>query len=88
MPPLSPARRVRAVIADADFPAYWARDLIGTERYAVEVSYGDAVFYLDDQAHGEGTTDGAAWRKVTLGSGSPHYGHRELAVEPGSVVAR
>lgn len=85
----TPARKVRVVIADApEFPAYWARALAGRERDAVEVTYNGQVFYLDDQAHGPNTTDGAAWRKVTIGRGASYYGHRELEVEPGSVVDR
>jgi hypothetical protein len=85
----TPARRVRATIAAAPgVPAYWARELVGEERDAVEVTYYGQVFYLDDQQHRAGTTDGAAWRKVTVGRGSPAYGHRNLEVEPGSVVDR
>lgn len=84
----TPARRVRVTIADHSYPAYWARELVGQERDAVEVTYNGEVFYLDDEAHEHGTTDGAGWRKVTTGHGSPRYGHRELEVEPGSVVDR
>lgn len=80
------ARIVRVVVADSDFfPLYWARELVGTTREAVEVTYNGRTFYLDNEARGEGTTDGAAWRKVTIGHGSPQWGHRDLEVEPGSV---
>lgn len=68
-------RRVRVVVADdPPFPAYWARDLAGTERDAVEVRYDGIYFYLDDE-------DGSGWDKVTTGRGSPRQAHRELAIE-------
>lgn len=80
------ARRVSVVIADApEFARYWARGLVGQRRNAVEIIYGNETFYLDNEAHGEGTTDDAAWRKVTLGHGSPRYGHRDLSIVPGSA---
>lgn len=43
------ARKVTLVVADApEFPLYWARDLVGTRRDAVEVTYDGHTFYLDD----------------------------------------
>lgn len=69
------ARRVRVIVADdPQFPAYWARPLVGTERDAVEVIYAGHVFYLDNDS-GEG------WAKVTDGRGSPRYGHQDLAIQ-------
>lgn len=67
----TPARRVVIVVGDAEFPAYWARHLVGQERHAVEVTYHAGTFYMDDDI-------GNAWHKVTAGMGSPRYGHREL----------
>jgi hypothetical protein len=67
------AVRVRVVVADAQFPEYWARELVGTERAAVRVTYHGRVFYLDDE-------DGSGWHKVTHGGG-PGLPHRDLAVE-------
>jgi hypothetical protein len=72
------ARRVTAIVADdGRFPQYWARHLVGTRRKAVEVTYGDSTFYLDDE-------DGSGWDKVTHG-GSPHWGHSSLTIEPDSI---
>jgi hypothetical protein len=69
------ARRVSVVVADdGRFPAYWARELVGTVRAAVEVTYDGRTFYLDDE-------DGSGWAKVTVGQGSPRWGHRSLEVE-------
>jgi hypothetical protein len=108
------ARRVRVVVAsvpDAP-PLSWYLGLEGTERNAVEVTYGGRVFYLDDddvptdleerqQKALEGLTEnerrrveglmrivgqqpkgkaGDGWAKVTIGRGSPQYGHRSLPV--------
>jgi hypothetical protein len=75
------ARRVTAIVADSTFfPEYWARDLVGTRRKAVEVMYGGSVFFLDDE-------DDSGWAKVTSG-GSPSHGHRNLVVDPDSIQAR
>ena len=101
------ARKVTVIVADdGSFPAYWARDLVGQRRDAVEVTYGGETFYLDDaeavvpamppeyakalgvpsEPHVRGA--GSGWEKVTIGRGSPSYGHAELQVEPGSVLPR
>ncbi|MCI3277488.1 hypothetical protein [Streptomyces cylindrosporus] len=75
------ATQVTVTVADNGFfPAYWAREFVGTRRKAVEVEYGDHTFYLDDE-------DGSGWDKVTHG-GAPDWGHRDLAIEPGSVEPR
>lgn len=100
----TPARKVWAVVADSEAPLYWARDLVGTRREAVEVVYGDATFYIDDGAREEREVSvwgddampvmigpvaaGSGWRKVTVGHGSPRLGHGSLNVEPGSVEDR
>lgn len=81
----TPARKVRGVVADAPFPAYWARRFIGQERNAVEVVYSGETFYLDDENY-DGSGDEPGWRKVTVGHGSPHYRHRNLSLE--GVVER
>jgi hypothetical protein len=68
------ARRVTVVVADDDrFPNYWARDLVGTRRDAVEVTYHGHTFYLDND-------DGEGWRKVTEGQGSWRWPHGSLAI--------
>lgn len=76
----TPAEKVRVVVGKAQ-PGWWTTGLEGRERNAVKVTYGREVFYLDNEAHGPGTRAGAAWDKVTLGLGSPKYGHRSLPVE-------
>lgn len=88
------ARVVRVIVADAEFPNYWARELVGQEREAVEVRYGGEVFFLDNEAwpardvdvsgqtiHFAAREAGDGWRKVTVGRGSPGLGHANLAVE-------
>lgn len=77
------AKRGTAVVADApEFPAYWARDLVG-QRVAVVrvvldgVNYGGGTAWLYDE-------DGSGWLKVTKGLGSSRVGHRDLAIVDGS----
>ncbi|MCP3817814.1 hypothetical protein NLX86_06590 [Streptomyces sp. A3M-1-3] len=75
------AMRVTVTIADSgQFPAYWARHLVGTRRKAVRVHYGRDVFHLDDH-------DGSGWDKVTHG-GSPRWAHRSLDIQPGTEEPR
>jgi len=59
-------------VIDSEFPAYWARCFIGTQRQAVKVAYPDNehCFYIDNE-------DGLGLFKVTTG-GSPSDGHRSL----------
>jgi hypothetical protein len=69
------ARKVRVVVGNSGrFSAPWFSDYIGQEREAVEVTYGGQTFYLDNE-------DGSGWGKVTVGHGSPSYGHGSLDVE-------
>lgn len=90
------ARKVTLTVADSEFfPAYWARPYVGMTRHAVEVTYNGAVFYLDDDPDTDAEQDtldsdaiGPGWAKVTIGRGSPRYGHRELEPEEGSVKPR
>lgn len=71
------ARRVMVRIPeDASFPNAWwkdweGHDLTGEVVRAVEVTYGGETFFLADEV-------GSAWSKVTLGRGSPRFGHRSL----------
>lgn len=67
----TPARRVRVRVGSAVKPTWWCAPLAGTVRAAVEVTYGDERFFLDNE-------DGGGWRKVTIGRGSPNYGHKSL----------
>lgn len=84
----TPARKVSVIVADLGaFPAYWAKEYVGQRRDAVEVSYSTGTFYLDDEGH-DGWKPGGGWAKVTIGGGSPRWGHRDLQVEPGSVEER
>lgn len=70
----TPARIVRVIVGKSPKKTWWCAELEGTEREAVEVSYpGGAPFYLDN-------ADGSGWAKVTLGRGSPNWGHSELPV--------
>lgn len=92
------ARIVRVIVADApEFPQYWARGFVGQEREAVEVTYYDETFYIDNEGHEpseESATvlrahgiephpepPGQGWRKVTEGRGSPGWSHSSLEVE-------
>lgn len=82
----TPARRGTAVVADApEFPLYWARDLVGRRIEVVEVvldgvNFGGGIAYLDDR-------EGQGWEKVTVGMGSPRYGHADLDIVDGSFEA-
>lgn len=51
----------------------------GKRLKVVRVFYNGASMDLDNST-------GQAWAKVTLGYGSPRYGHRNVEVEPGSFV--
>ena len=120
------ARRVVVIVADVEFPRYWARPFVGQERDAVEVVYEGQTFYLDDEGYeqpqeeydrlvqaaeslssstsGRITVEqacaklgikpqaedgshlkvgypGHGWNKVTVGQGSPQYGHSSLVIE-------
>ena len=66
-------RRVRVVVGKALRPTWWCASLEGQEREAVEVHGDGEVFYLDNK-------DGQGWAKVTVGRGSPMWGHAELPV--------
>ncbi|MFD6415971.1 hypothetical protein [Streptomyces sp. NPDC060194] len=77
-----PCRALRGTITIADapeFPAYWARHLLGLLRQVVQVEYAGRVFYLDD-------ADGQGWHKVTHGGG-PYLQHRNVTAEPNSFTA-
>ena len=76
--PCQAAKVVMIVEDDATFPNYWARNLVGEQIDAVEVTYNGQTFYLDDR-------DGRGWSKVTQGGGSPGVGHKSVR---GEVIAR
>ncbi len=65
------ARRVLIRVGECPFPEGWFKDLVGTEMRAVEVTYGDQIFYLADQ-------DGNGWHKVMVEGGGPHWGHHSV----------
>jgi hypothetical protein len=61
-------------VGDPPRPTWWFASLVGTERPAVEIAYEGEKFLIDDE-------NGAGWRKVTSGRGSPHLGHKSLCGE-------
>lgn len=65
------ARRVIVRVGTVPVPTWWCAGLEGTERQAVEVTYGKQTFYLDNE-------NGSAWGKVTHGYGGPEWGHSSL----------
>lgn len=65
------ARCVRVIVGTAAKPTFWHAGLEGTVRNAVEVTYGNQKFLLDNE-------DGQGWIKVTKGRGSPVYAHSSL----------
>lgn len=69
----TPARVVKVIVGEPPRATWWCADLAGTEREAVEVTYGDSSFYLDN-------ADGSGWRKVTTGRGLPDCFHASLPV--------
>lgn len=64
-------RRVVVRVGKSLRPTWWCATLEGKTRKAVEVSYGDKNFFLDDE-NGSGTA------KVTIGRGSPQVYHASL----------
>lgn len=65
-------RRVTARVGEGDFEnPQWFDEYVGTERKAVEVTYRQETFLIDDE-------DGTGWYKVTKGRGSPTVHHRRL----------
>lgn len=69
-----PARKVRVIVGKAPRRTWWCAELAGQERDAVEVDGHSGPFYLDN-------ADGSGWEKVTVGKGSPWWGHSSLPVE-------
>lgn len=67
------ARRVRVIVGESNPRGAWYEGLEGTARDAVEVLYGDMVYYLDNE-------DGSGWLKVTKGRGSPGVSSRFLSI--------
>jgi hypothetical protein len=71
------ARRVRVIVGKSPRDTWWCAALEGQERAAIEVEYHGTKFYIDDNAEG--------LEKLTVGRGSPAYGHSSLPVA--SVIA-
>jgi hypothetical protein len=65
------ARRCVVIIPKAEKSSYWYAEHEGKEWDAVEIKYGDSVFYIDN-------ANGLGWAKVTHGQGSPSWGHGSL----------
>ena len=77
---LAKASKVIVTVADKGaFKNPWFSGLVGQQRKAVEVVYGNSCFYLDDE-------DGNGWYKVTEGKGSPHLGHSQLEIDESAGV--
>lgn len=64
-------RKCRVRVGTVEQPTWWCAGMEGTERDAVVVIYEGSHFFLDNE-------DNKGWRKVTLGLGSPRWGHRSL----------
>lgn len=69
----TPARILRVIVGPSPVETWWCAGLEGSEREAVEVTYGGEKFFLDNE-------DGSGWAKVTRGHGSPQWGHSSLPV--------
>ena len=67
------ARRVRVIVGKSPRDTWWCADLEGQERSAIEIEYHGQKFYLNDDAD--------ALEKITVGRGSPQYGHASLPVD-------
>lgn len=80
------ARLVIGIVDKAPRKTWWCAGLEGQQREVVEVSYGGQKIYLDNEAL-ESEDDprlavaGSGWRKVTLGRGSPQWGHRSVPIK-------
>ena len=75
------ARVCRVRVGRSVRPTWWCAGLEGSEREAVEVSYGGEKFYLDNGPNPDtGQIDESGIGKVTGGRGGPDYGHRSLPV--------
>lgn len=67
----TPARKVRVRVGTVPVKTWWCAGMEGTVRDAVEITYHDTKFYLDDE-------DGIGWEKVTTGHGGPRSYSRSL----------
>ena len=68
------AKIVRVIVGKSERPTWWCAELENKEREAVEVFYGGQKFYLDNE-------DGSGSAKITLGKGSPQWGHKSLPIK-------
>ena len=73
------ARKCSVIVGAVERPTWWCAGMEGTTRKAVRVDYGDQHFYLDDE-------DGGGWMKVTVGKGSPQWGHKSLPQDSKEVT--
>lgn len=67
------ARTVRVVVGKSPRDTWWCAGLEGQERDAVEVKSDGQKFYIDN-------ADLSGFEKVTVGQGSPQWGHSSLPV--------
>lgn len=63
------ARHVEVIVGTSPVETWWCASLKGTRRKAIEISQGGYSFFIDNE-------DGSGLMKVTLGRGSPSYGHK------------
>lgn len=73
----------------AEEKTYWNGEPVNAVRGMAEVDGKSLrvvrVFYNGKSMDLDNST-GQAWAKVTIGHGSPRYGHRNVEVSPGSLV--
>jgi hypothetical protein len=66
------ARHVRVIVGKSTRDTWWCAGFEGQERAAIEVEYHGTKFYID--------ADDEGLEKLTVGRGSPAYGHSSLPV--------
>jgi len=72
------ARFVDIIVGKADKETYWYAKHEGQKRKAIQVGLetpkGNVLFLLDNE-------DGSALEKITVGRGSPPWGHKSIKGE-------
>lgn len=67
------ATKVQVVVGKPLRPTWWCAHLEGKVHPAIKIECdGSEPFYIDDQPQ--------SWTKITVGLGSPSYGHRSVPV--------
>lgn len=73
------AEKVRVIVGTPRRATWWFAGLEGTERRAVRITADGQTFYIDND-DGPDWAAGDGWDKVTIGKGSPQWGHASLDV--------